>query len=279
MAYLSFVVGVWLLTLLSLSIPSSSFPGTFYSYKIDGRALPLPLLPRHLPDSLDNSCRSKRPASTLSAPFSVWVDVSSGSDANPGTQEEPFQSMSPAIALLGQFPNLTVRVAPGVYTGSSNWGFKLTNGSSLTIAGIPSTVDDAENLALPVFDLAGASFFLWNLEVDNFTAAFSDLEFTNGNPGVLDFLSTDFTGENLVFSNTSGTPPLSVEDGSVELANCSFVDSQQPRGAGFFAAKRVSSVSLKGCLFEGGFAPQGGALSFVRFGAVSIDSCTFRGNH
>ena len=186
--------------------------------------------------------------------------------------------MSPAIALLGQFPNLTVRVAPGVYTGSSNWGFKLTNGSSLTIAGIPSTVDDAENLALPVFDLAGASFFLWNLEVDNFTAAFSDLEFTNGNPGVLDFLSTDFTGENLVFSNTSGTPPLSVEDGSVELANCSFVDSQQPLGAGFFAAKRVSSVSLKGCLFEGGFAPQGGALSFVRFGAVSIDSCTFRGN-
>jgi len=69
-----------------------------------------------------------------------WVDASSGSDTNPGTQDAPFKTITHALSVAGA--NKTVKVLPGTYDTALGETFPLALQSGQVLTGdIPNKGD------------------------------------------------------------------------------------------------------------------------------------------
>ena len=71
----------------------------------------------------------RRPFADDAATVTLWVDVATGSDANPGTQALPLKSIYAAVH--GRTGNVRVLVKPGLYAGQD--GFRDANPTSVNL--------------------------------------------------------------------------------------------------------------------------------------------------
>jgi hypothetical protein len=107
-----------------------------------------------------------------------WVDVATGSDTNPGTESEPFKTLTKACSVVGSLDTIMVR--PGTYNEGSGETFPLfPKGASLMSTG---------GAAVTVIQGNGTG---WTVAAQNFTEGdvISGFTFTGGRRAVNVYLN------------------------------------------------------------------------------------------
>ncbi|MFH1740494.1 MAG: DUF1565 domain-containing protein [bacterium] len=69
----------------------------------------------------------------------IYVDAQEGNDANPGTPEQPFRTITAAVASIGDATGISVRIAAGIYDATLGETFPMTVPSLAALSGASAT--------------------------------------------------------------------------------------------------------------------------------------------
>ncbi len=189
-----------------------------------------------------------------------WVDAVSGMDANPGTQAEPFETITHAIAVSDAYD--TIRVQPGTYDEDNGETFPLLpQGQSFKSTGGPDVTIIAGN--------GVNQTMIWqSLEDGDYLEGFT---FRNGGTGTGGALLASING-----ITAPGTPRI---EGNVFEDN---LNGTFGGGAVIITSTGPGQAQpmVIGNLFENNqTTADGGALKINQYVSATIEDNTFVGNH
>jgi parallel beta helix pectate lyase-like protein len=203
----------------------------------------------------------------------IFVNVATGSDANPGTMMQPKQSIGAGIAAAIAMACDTILVADGLYVGANN--------KNLTFAGNDLVVKSVNGPAVTIIDCqdAGRGFILQNGEtaaarVEGFTIRNGD-DFLGGGMYIE---SSSPTVTNCTFSGNTAAfgSGIYVILASPTVTNCAFSGNTGQFGGGMYVA--LASPTVTNCAFSGNSVSKDGGGMYIENSIPAVANCTFSGN-
>ena len=185
--------------------------------------------------------------SSASAASTVYVNATTGLDTNPGTIDQPYQSISKGVGSIDE--NGTVYIADGLYTGTINRGITISKNMTITGQSQKNTIINGSNSSR-IFCIA-----------DSVTVTIQNLTFVNGRA----------TG---ILPTTGGAI---TNNGTLTVFNCNFTDNYSHNYGGAIHNSQSGTLTVKDSTFTGNYAGNGGAIS--NWGTLMLNKNTFTSNN
>ena len=185
--------------------------------------------------------------SSASASSNVYVNGTTGLDTNPGTIDQPYQTISMGVGSVDE--NGTVYIANGNYTGVNNREIVIIKNMTITGQSQKDTIINGSNTS--------RIFYIR----DSVTVTITNLTFVNGRAtGIL-----PVTGG--AISN----------NGTLSIINCNFTDNYAHNYGGAVHNNPTGTLSVNDSTFTGNYAGNGGAIS--NWGTLIVNNSTFNINN
>lgn|GEM_PF-734824 len=185
--------------------------------------------------------------SSASAASTVYVNATTGLDTNPGTIDQPYQSISQGVGSIDE--NGTVYIANGIYTGENNRGITISKNITITGQSQKDTIINGSNSSR-IFCIT-----------DSVTVTIQNLTFVNGRA----------TG---ILPTTGGAI---TNNGTLTVFNCNFTDNYSHNYGGAIHNSQSGTLTVKDSTFTGNYAGNGGAIS--NWGTLMLNKNTFTSNN
>lgn len=245
------------------------------------------------------------------AQAATWYVATTGSDANPGTQAQPFRTIGKGIATAAANGD-TILVVNGTYNehdldfGAKNLVLQSQSGNpaacilncqqagrGIRIAGGQTATTSVSGLmiqnGIALITVTDAGGML----ISNASPTITNCIFSaNSNNGKIFAASALYVGAssnpNLMgctFQNNSGPHntlggTTAIDGGATAtMTNCTFSGNTVGGLGGGGINVDGGSLTLKSCTFTNNAAGYGGGINLDRNGTVVADRCTFTGNH
>ena len=251
------------------------------------------ILATSVDDESDIVSASADTSDVLSVSGDIYVNKSSTSDTEDGSQQNPYKTIGGAIT--NSEDGSTIYIAAGTY---EEYGFSLTKSVSIIGSGMDDVIIDAGGNGR-IFDITTNNV---NANIKNLTLANGLLTATSANQGaaIRIYLATvqnsiiELHLDSVRFVNNTarGAGGAIYNDGGyttsrnniLEINNCEFINcSSSNTNAG--AIQTQSSTTITNSLFSGcraaGSSVQGGAIMIASTKAantITISNCTFENN-
>ncbi len=200
----------------------------------------------------------------------TYYVATTGNDANPGTQAQPFRTIGKGVAAAVN--NDTVQVASGTYYEVISWNSKKL---FLKGAGASQSIIDGSRAAQCLrMDRASSTL------VDGFTFRNGYDEFLGG--AGMYIASSNPVVMNCIFENNKGSfvhgGGISVRGGSLTVVNCVFKSNiaQSARGGAIYNYQ--GNLTVTNCTFVNNSANSGGTAISTVGGTSAITNCIVRGD-
>ena len=217
-----------------------------------------------------------------SPPATVWVNPTSGTESNPGTEALPFKSLSQAMKLYSTNPDLAdliVILGSGIYQGALNNDFELSGPYHLTWM--------TQNITDPPLFLLQQDAALF-ITVDN-RAAVSLIGLTIQTPSnqSISLISMDNAEMNLVSLQITSALPSDLpviqatNRSTLYCQDSTFLTDQHDQSAsfdGFILASDINVLSIDACSFHNANLQQNAAVHVSTADDVQLTNALFIGN-
>lgn len=252
--------------------------------------------------------------SSASAASTVYVNSTTGLDTNPGTIDQPYQSISKGVESIDE--NGTIYIANGVYTGGnntnitisksmtitgqsqsgtiingsdSNWIFNVTSGTNVVIQNLTLTNGKAPDND-STLNYGGAIYNMGNLTVlnctfNNNTARVGGAIYSRGIMGVTGYNRSYLTVLNSTFIyNTAqlGGALYSHYGSTLTVTNSKFMNNTATKHGGAIFNLNGDEKSginrVDNCEFTGNTATNRSGAIYNNNGIFTVNNCTFTNN-